>query len=133
MQPLNILVCSSDQPTEQKMIRELTDEGVKTCTSQQLVHGLYASKQQWDFLLIDLNGLNSFLRSALPIIRRKFPVLPVIGIWTKSSTEINGMSVDYSLVLDAYLSEVPRPEDLIVNFPHVAAKYMNGRLAELES
>lgn len=132
MQPLNILVCSCDEPTEQKMVRVLEDEGVKTYTSQQLVNGLYASQQQWDFMLVDLNGLNSFLRSALPVIRRKFPVLPVIGIWTKSSTEINGMGLDYGLVLDAYLSEIPHPEDLIVNFPHVAAKYLNG-YAELES
>ncbi|MBN1221194.1 MAG: hypothetical protein JXM69_19885 [Anaerolineae bacterium] len=107
------------------MVQTLTDEGVTVQTSQQLLNGLYGSQLKWDFLLLDLNGLNSYLRSILPLIRRKYPVLPVIGIWTKSNLETNRWGSDYGLALDAYLSEVPRPEDLIVNFPDVAARYLN--------
>jgi DNA-binding NtrC family response regulator len=119
MRTLNILVCSSDRSAEQRMARRLTGEGTKVQTSNQLMGSVYSSQHNWDFVLIDLDGLDSFLRTVLPIIHRRHPDLPLIGIWTKSSTGINGLGLDYGLELDAYLSEIPRPEDLIVNFPQV--------------
>jgi DNA-binding response OmpR family regulator len=123
MRTLNIMICSNDELTEQQMAQRLTDEGVKVQTSNYLISGLYAAQQEWDFLLIDLDGLNSFLRNVVPVVRRRYPHLPIVGIWTKSADKMNGRGSDYGLDLDAYLSEIPRPEDLIVNFPEVATKY----------
>ena len=122
MRTLNILVCSSNRSAEQQMVRMLTEDGTKVQTSNQLMGSVYSSQHDWDFILIDLNGLDSFLRTVLPIIHRRHPDLPLIGISTKSSNGINGLGMDYGLELDAYLSEMPRAEDLIVNFPQVANK-----------
>jgi DNA-binding NtrC family response regulator len=119
MKTLNILVCSSNRSAEQTMARRLTEEGTKVQTSNQIMGSVYSSQHNWDFVLIDLDGLDSFLRTVLPIIHRRHPDLPLIGIWTNSSNGVNGLGMDYGLELDAYFSELPRPEDLIVNFPQV--------------
>ena len=72
---------------------------------------------------MDLDGLNSFLRSLLPGLCRSFPNLPIIGISTRSTAgDLLGLNSD--LELDACLDKLPRPEDLIVSTPDVAAKYL---------
>ena len=123
MRTLNILICSSDEKTEQQMARSFTDKGVKVETSNQLINALYSSKQLWDFMLIDLNGLDNFLCRLLPLVRHRYPNIPTIGIRGASENNVSGLGLGYGLDLDAYLSEIPGPEELIVNFPHVAAKY----------
>jgi hypothetical protein len=125
MRPLSILICSSDAQAEQQMAKTLTEEGVNVQASNQLIGGLNGVQPDWDFILVDLDGLDTFLRSVLPVIRRRLPTLPAIGVWTKSANDVNRPIPGFSLELDAYLSEIPRPEDLIVSFPHVAAKYHN--------
>jgi DNA-binding response OmpR family regulator len=99
--------------------------------STDLIDNLCFSQQEWDFLLIDLDGLNSFLRSVLPAVSRNFPNLPIIGLSTKTSEDIDPLQVGYGLELDDYLFEPPRPEELIVRFPQVAARYLcdTGSLA----
>jgi hypothetical protein len=129
------MVCGGDALALQKIAQRLTDEGVKVQTTTQLVECLQASQHDWDFLLIDLDGLNSFLRSLLSSLCRRFPNLPIIGISTKPVSPMNVTGVDDELGLDHCLSEIPRPEDLIVRFPQVAAKYLcdTGALTTLDS
>lgn len=124
MKPLTVLICGGDAPALQRIAKILSDEGVTVETSTQLVDNLCFSQKNWDFLLIDLDGLTSFLRSLLPAVCRKFPNLPVIGISARSAADISSTALGYGLRLDEYLFEVPRPEDLIVRFPHIAAKYL---------
>jgi hypothetical protein len=80
--------------------------------------------QKWDFLLIDVDGLNSFMRSLLPALGDSFPNLPMIGILRRPVADVSRLEEEYGPVLDAYTFETPRPEDLIVSFPQVAAKYL---------
>lgn len=122
MTPLKILICGGDVPTLQRMAQKLADEGVKVATSTSVIDSLCFSGQEWDFLLIDLDGLTSFLRSLLPAISRKFPALSIIGLSSRAQIDLPGLG--YGLELDDFLSEIPRPEELIVRFPHVAAKYL---------
>lgn len=127
MTPLRILICSGNEARIQYIANKLMDDGVQVQTISRLVDRLSFADHQWDFLLIDLDGLNSFLRSLLPAIFRKFPNLPRIGITTKPATDEDVLDRGYGLDLDAYLTEVPQPEDLIVSFPQVATKYLNTR------
>ena len=92
-------------------------------TSTQPVDSLVSNEQDWDCLLVDLDGLNSFLRSLLPSMSNYFPNLPMVGISTKSSPA-ETLDQGRGLKLDACLNRLPRPEDLIVSFPQVAAKYL---------
>jgi hypothetical protein len=124
MKHLSILLCGGDVPALKKKAKMLADEGVKVETSTQLIDNLCFSHQEWDFLLIDLDGLSSFLRSLLPAVSRNFPNLPMIGLSTKSGGDISSLQLGYGLELDDYFFEVLHPEDLIVRFPQVAAKYL---------
>jgi response regulator RpfG family c-di-GMP phosphodiesterase len=120
---LNILICSSNEITMRQMARQLNDKGVKVRTTNRLVDRLCFSEQTWDFLLIDLDGLNSFLRSLLSTVSRKFPNLRRIGISTSGVTDTDTLAQGYNLELDAYLTEFPCPEHLIVLFPEIMAQY----------
>jgi|GEM_PF-1244881 len=120
---LSILICSSNQETMQQMARMLDDEGVNVQTSNRPIDHLCFSQQKWDLLLVDLDGLNSFLRSLLPPIFRKFPNLPKIGISMGPTIEDNAQARGYNLELDAYLSEMPHPEELIALIPQVSEEY----------
>jgi hypothetical protein len=124
MRTLNILIVGSDEPILRQMAKKLTDEGVKVYTSHRLVDIFAMSGQKWDFLLIDLDGLNSFMRSLLPAIPENFPNMPLIGILRKPVADASRLEAEYGPLLDAYTFETPRPEDLIVSFPQVAAKYL---------
>jgi len=119
MQPLNILVCSSDLLTETAMAQDLTQQGIEAQTSHEILDGLYTKPANWDFIFVDLNGLDKFVCSILPLVRRRLPNLPAIGIRTKSSFDDHA-SLACGIELDAYLSEMPRPEELILSFPQVA-------------
>jgi hypothetical protein len=124
MRILNILVVSSDEVSLGQIAKTLTDEGVRVQTSQRLFDVMASAKQEWDFLLVDLDGLNSFMRSMLPAVCGEFPNLPMIGMSRRRNIDIKTLERDYGLALDAYVFEIPQVEDLIVSFPHVAAKYL---------
>jgi len=121
---LNILLLGSDEPALQQMAKILRDEGVQVETSHNLVDAFALAGQAWDFLLIDLDGLNSFTRSLLPSICSSFPNLPIIGIARRPGVDTGRLEADYGRILDAYVCGIPRPEELIVSFPQVAAKYV---------
>lgn len=125
MRPLNVLICGSDELALQRMARSLTlDEGVQVQVSSKPADWFAAGQQVWDFLIIDLDGLNSFLRMLLPGICSNFPNLPVIGVSTKNIPGNDFTGADSGLKLDACLFKLPKPEDLIVCAPRVAAKYL---------
>jgi len=131
MKSLTILICGSDTLSLQKKAQTLTEDGVKVEISTRLVDSPCFLRQEYDFLLIDLDGLDSFLRSLLPAVSRKFPHVPIIGVSTRFGAGIAPMNLGYGLTLDDYLFEPPRTENLIVRFPHIAAKYLvdTGSLA----
>jgi hypothetical protein len=108
----------------QRIASLLSEEGIKVQASNRLVDHLCFSRQEWDLMLIDLDGLNGFLRSLLPAFFRKFPKMPRIGISTESSRDKYILGQSCGLELDAYYIDVPRPEALIVRFPDLAAKYL---------
>ena len=122
--PLRILICSSDETSMQRMASNFSEEGVKVQTSNRLVDHLCFSRQDWDLILVDLDNLNGFLRSLLPAFFRRFPRMPRIGIATKPTLDRDLLGQGYGLELDAYFAEVPRPEELIVSFPDLAAEYL---------
>lgn len=124
MKPLRILICGGDVRSLQRAAQILTDEGVKVETSTSLIDNLCFSGQEWDFLLIDLDGLTSFLRSLLPTICRRFPNLPIVGISTQPAYDVTPTSLGYGVELDDYIFGSIQLEDLIVRFPHVASKYV---------
>ena len=66
MKSLRILLCGGDGPALKKKARVLAEEGMTVEISTQVIDILCFSKQEWDFLMIDLDGLSSFLRSLLP-------------------------------------------------------------------
>jgi len=124
MRPLQILLCGGDVPALKRVAQALTDDGVIVEMSTQLIDDLCFSRQNWDFLLIDLDGMTSFLRSLLPVICRKFPTLSIVGYSSQAGSELNSAQIGYGLELDDYLPHSPRAEDLIVRFPHIASKYL---------
>jgi hypothetical protein len=65
--------------------------------------------------------MSSLLRGLLPAVRRKFPHLSILGIVNGSPLDIGYLS--YDLELDGYMFSPPRPEDLIVRIPQLAANY----------
>ena len=77
MKPLRVLVCGGDFRALQKVAHKLSDEGVKVETTTQLIDQLCRPNQEWDLLLVDVNGLTSVLRGLLPAIRLQFPNLIV--------------------------------------------------------
>ena len=125
MRSLNILIYGNRAARLRQLAYRLSDEGVKVQISSQLVDCLHASLYGIDFLLIDLDGLNSFLLNLLSAFcRNRPPNFPIIGISTQSPDDVVLLRDEYELKLDDYLFENPRPEDLIVRFPEIATKYM---------
>ena len=124
MRALNILLCGGDHVALQKMARRFKADGVNVKIIDPVRDGLAFSEKFWDFLLIDLDGLNSFGRKLLPVIGVEFPNLPVIGISHRAEVSIEMLINEVGVELDGYVFDIPRPEDLIVSFPHIAARYM---------
>lgn len=122
MKPLRVLVCGGDSLALQKVARKLSDEGVKVATSTRIIDQLCRPNQEWDLLLVDLDALTSFLRGVLPAIRLQFPKLSILGISSGSVPDIGFLA--YDLELDGYMLTLPKPEDLIVRLPHLAANYL---------
>jgi hypothetical protein len=124
MKRLNILICGGDILNLQRTAKALADDGVCVEITSQLLDYLWFSANAWDVLLIDLDGLTSFLRSLLPEIGKKFPKLPLVGFSSRTPNDVLGTLRPWGIELDALLDGTPAPEDLIVLFPHVAAKYL---------
>jgi len=122
MEALRVLVCGGNSQALHKVARRLSDEGVRTEISTQITDHLCRPDQEWDLLLVDLDGMTSYLRGLLPAIRRGFPDLSMLGILNGSPPDIGFLS--YDLELDGYVFSPPRPEDLIVRLPHLAANYL---------
>ncbi|GAB4535183.1 MAG: hypothetical protein Kow0063_19210 [Anaerolineae bacterium] len=121
MKPFRVLVCGGDAFTLQTVAQRLSDEGVKVETSTRIIDRLCRSDQDWDLLLIDLSALTSFLRGLLPAIRLQFPQLSILGISSGSAPDIGFLA---ELELDGYILGLPKPEDLIIRVPHLAANYL---------
>ncbi len=122
MKPLQILLCGGDVVALKQAAQGLVADGVMVELSTQLIDDLCFSRQKWDFLLIDLDGMTSFLRSLLPVVCKKFPNLPIVGFSSRTGSPL--ATIGYGLELDDYVPHSPRAEDLIVRFPHIAAKYL---------
>ena len=118
MKPLQVLVCGGNGLVLQTVAQRLSDEGVKVETSTQIIDQLCRPNQEWDVLLVDLNALTSFIRGLLPAIRLQFPDLSMLGI---SDGPISDFGYLADLELDGYLLDLPKPDDLIVRIPHLAA------------
>ncbi len=121
MKPLRVLVCGGDNLALQKVAHTLSDEGVQVETSTRIIDELCRPNQEWDLLLVDLNGLTSFLRGLLPAIRLQFPNLSILGISYGSISDVSFLA---DLELDGYVPAHPKPEDLIVRVPQLAANYL---------
>jgi hypothetical protein len=121
MRKLRVLVCGGDSLVLQRAERKLSDEGVRVETSVRIIDQLCRPDLEWDLLLVDLNGLTSFLRGLLPAVRLQFPNLSILGISDGAVSDI-GFLVD--LELDGYMFTLPKPEDLIVRVPRLAANYL---------
>lgn len=119
-QPLKVLVCGGETHNLDRIARSLAEEGVTVKTTTRLIDSLCFAHQEWDVLLIDLDGLNSFLTSLLPVVRRRFSRLHMIGVSTQTAHDISFLSY-YGIKFDDYLFDLPHPEDLIVRLPQLAA------------
>ena len=122
MKPLRVLVCGGDNLVLQQVAQQLSNEGITVQTSTRIIDQLCRSNNEWDLLLVDLDALTSFLRGLLPAIRVQFPRLSILGISDGSATDISFLA--YDLELDGYMLSPPKPEDLIVRLPHLAAEYL---------
>lgn len=122
MESLRVLVCGGDSRTLDKLAQRLSEEGVKAETSTQVTDRLCRTDQEWDLLLIDLDAMTSLLRGLLPAVRCQFPHLSMLGMVNGSPLDIGYLS--YDLELDGYMFGPPRPEDLIVRLPRLAANYL---------
>ncbi len=126
MRPLNVLVCSGNKLTEQQMAKTLAGQGMQAQTSHQILDGLDTCRADWDLVIVDLNGINGFLCGILPLVRHKLPHMPAIGIRTQSAMD-NETGLACGIELDAYLSEIPQPDELFIHFPQV----ISNRQAQL--
>lgn len=124
MTSLNILLYGGDPLALQKIAREMRKEGLNVKMVDPLRDASAFAEKIWDFLLIDLDGLNSFMRSLLPAINEDFPKLPIIGISRRYGVTAEKLINEMGLELDGYVLGIPHPEDLIVSFPHIAARYL---------
>lgn len=131
MRNLNVLICGADELALQQIAAPLAEDGVTVTISNHPLDALDTSTREWDFLILDLDGMNSFLRSLIPAICHRFPNLPVIGV-SNSSQDI---TFGNGLKLHAYLNRAPRIEDLIVVAPRIAAKLLcdTGTLREIKT
>ncbi len=121
MKPLRVLVCGGDNLALQEVAHKLSDEGVQVETSTRIIDELCCPNQEWDLLLVDLDALTSFLRGLLPAIRLQFPNLSILGIADGSISDVSFVA---DLELDGYVLTPPKPEDLIVRVPQLAANYL---------
>jgi hypothetical protein len=121
MKPLRVLVCGGDGGSLDKAAEKLSDEGVKVEISTQIIDQLCRPNQEWDVLLVDLDALTSVIRGLLPAIRLQFPNLSILGISDGSISDLGYLA---DLELDGYMLALPKPEDLIVRVPHLAASYL---------
>lgn len=123
MRPLNVLICGGNDLSLHQMAHVLRDDGVKVEISNYPMNQLFSNQTAWDFLLVDLDGLDSVLRNLLPNVIRTYPNLAVVGVSTKTSAN-DVLNTTRGLRLDACLNRIPRAEDLIVCSPRVAAEYL---------
>ncbi len=121
MKLLRVLVCGGDNLALQEVAHKLSDEGVQVETSTRIIDALCRPNQEWDLLVVDLDALTSFLRGLLPAIRLQFPNLSILGIADGSISDLNFVA---DLELDGYVLAPPKPEDLIVRVPQLAANYL---------
>ncbi|MFW9805027.1 MAG: hypothetical protein ACFFFC_20430 [Candidatus Thorarchaeota archaeon] len=121
MKPLRVLVCGGDNLALQEVAHKLSDEGVQVETSTRIIDELCRPNQDWDLLVVDLDALTSFLRELLPAIRLQFPNLSILGISDGSMPDVSFIA---DLELDGYMLTRPKPEDLIVRVPQLAANYL---------
>ena len=121
MKPIRVLVCGGDNLALQDVAHTLSDEGVQVETSTRIIDELCRPNQEWDLLLIDLDALTSYLRGLLPAIRLQFPNLSILGISDGSVSDVSFLA---DLELDGYMLARPKPEDLIVRVPQLAANYL---------
>jgi hypothetical protein len=122
MESLRVLVCGGNSQALHKLAQRLSDEGVTAEISTHITDHLCRPDQDWDLLLVDLDGMTSYLRGLLPAIRQEFPDLSILGIVNGSPPDIGYLSYDFEL--DGYVFSPPRPEDIIVRLPHLAANYL---------
>ena len=122
MKRLRVLVCGGDSVALDQVAQRLCDDGVEVGVSTRIVDQLCSPNRKWDLLLVDLDGLTSFLRGLLPAIRLQFPEISMLGISKSSAPDISYLA--YDLEMDGYLLTLPKPEDLIVRLPCLAAKYL---------
>lgn len=122
MKLLQVLVCGGDDQALEKVAQRLAGEGVKAQISTQVTDQLCRTDREWDLLLVDLDAMPNLLRGLLPAVRRKFPHLSILGIVNGSPLDIGYLS--YDLELDGYVFGPPRPEDIIIRLPRLAAKYL---------
>ena len=132
MESLRVLVCGGDRQALQEVALRLSEEGLEAGTSTQVTDQLFRPDQEWDLLLVDLDSLSSLLRGLLPVIRHQYPNLRMFGVVNGSPLDIGYLS--YDLELDGYIFGPPRPEDLIVRLPRLAATFLyDVKEGELES
>ncbi|HRV94525.1 MAG TPA: hypothetical protein P5526_20370 [Anaerolineae bacterium] len=124
MGSLNILLCGGDPLALQKIAHQMRKESLNVKIIDPLRDASAFEEKIWDFLLIDLDGLSSFMRSLLPAINEDFPKLPIIGISHRYGVTAEKLIIEMGFELDGYVFGIPHPEDLIVSFPHIAARYL---------
>ncbi|MCB0181056.1 MAG: hypothetical protein KDI02_18130 [Anaerolineae bacterium] len=124
MGSLNILLCGGDPLALQKIAHQMRKESLNVKIIDPLRDASAFEEKIWDFLLIDLDGLSSFMRSLLPAINEDFPKLPIIGISHRYGVTAEKLIAEMGFELDGYVFGIPHPEDLIVSFPHIAARYL---------
>lgn len=124
MRSLTIFLCGSNSTLLKNIARTLAIEGVTVQTSTDLIDCLRLSDERIDFLLIELDGLYGHLLGLLPTLRRNAPNLPIIGLFTRAEVDPLVAGLAYSLELDDYWFETPRPDELIMRFPQIANKYL---------
>ena len=122
MKSMRVLVCGGNDQALKKVAQQLSEEGVKVETSTEITDQICQPDQEWDLLLIDLDAMTSSLRGLLPAVRRPFPHLSMLGMLNGHPPDIGFLSYDFQL--DGYLFSFPRPEDLIVRLPCLAANYL---------
>jgi hypothetical protein len=122
MKTLQVLVCGGDTLALKEVAHKLVDEGIKVETSTRIIDRLCQPDQEWDLLLVDLDALTSYLRGLLPAIRLQFPGLNILGVSKGPAPDIGFLA--YDLELDGFMFGMPKPEDLIVRVPNLAANYL---------
>ncbi|RME75349.1 MAG: hypothetical protein D6784_08060 [Chloroflexi bacterium] len=101
----------------------LADDGLAVDTTSLLTDKIDA--EPWDLIILDLDGLDSFLRGVLPLLEEiAGPKMVVVGMSRRSEADGKYMADLLGLKLDAVTVGVPRPEELIVRFPRLASRIL---------